>query len=87
MVRNLLGLCGILALVIATGAGPAAQASPTAKKPRLSIPVPKSGDFSVGIVTVKAKGKPGKPVPKNLKVKLRLASKVAPQVTVAGSVR
>jgi hypothetical protein len=51
------------------------------------IPVPKAGDFSVGLVTVKVKAKPGKKIPANLKLKLKLASKVPTQVAVAGSVR
>ncbi|HEU0304347.1 MAG TPA: hypothetical protein VFR32_07190 [Gaiellaceae bacterium] len=86
---RLLVPCALLAIVAVAVAGQAAQAGPeAAKKPRLSIPLPKSGDFTVGLVTVKAKAKPGKKVPKNLKVKLKLASKaLAPQVTVAGSVR
>ena len=80
-----------LAIFVAATVGasaPIAQAEPLAKKPRLSIPLPTLGDFSVGIVRVKAKVKPGKTIPANLKVKLKLASKaLAPQVTVAGSVR
>jgi len=84
----MLCLCGVLAIFVGAAAGPAAQAGPDAKKPRLTIPLPKSGDFTVGLVTVKAKAKPGKTIPKNLKIKLKLASKgLAPQVTVAGSVR
>lgn len=86
--RHVLGLCAILAVFVVTAAGPAAQAGPVAKKPRLSIPMPKSGDFTVAIVTAKVKAKPGKTIPAGLKLKLKLANKaLAPQITVAGSVR
>src|SRR5687767_3693810 len=88
MRRSLPGLLAIFVAAAMAAAAPIAQAEPLAKKPRLSIPLPKLGDFSFGIVRVKAKAKPGKTVPANLKVKLTLASKaLAPQVTVAGSVR
>jgi hypothetical protein len=86
--RSLPGMLAIFVAAALAASAPVAQAEPLAKKPRLSIPLPKLGDFSVGIVRVKAKAKPGKTIPANLKVRLRLATKaLAPQVTVAGSVR